>query len=1766
MVKDSFIRFDDEVERLLYLPILKEIYTFESKKSAGPWAGRRDIRNCTWTEAQMITHLDARIPNFNKNNLKKLISKLIVDRHLLKIENPLPSFDYENGNKNFRSRGGPVYISRMAEIVRTTGSLHSFPTPSKDNLKTHLQLIEGTKWEPRLRTGAPRIIKPEAIIIKMKTSFEEKYFLPNGSSLEDALTDLKIVLDTLDLEFGGNLLFSDFQVKSIHAALLNTWSDDPPNDGIIITANTGAGKTLGFVIPAIVDALIENRMNYHNKSSNNAINTLKSNLSQLILYPRNDLAKDQFSTIEEYLKLINDVLINTNRQDHIITIGIDAGGLIQLETPSIPSKKHDISWGACIGKPNVFEASNQKYAGIKIGRPANIMIASIESFRRRMVNHNVVKHLNENLKRVILDEIHLSSGTQGAHHSYMLKRLQQICYEFGKKQKITFIGASATIAKPKEHTAIIWQTHADKIKHIHSEDIVGTKEPSGIMNHLFVRTKKGAPMVGSLVDMTSAIGHQRRNKDFYDRPKRYEKIQKSIGFADSHDVVGNWHQLMLENERTDRKGIIDDPNSNNINLPYSNWFSKPLEIHPGGKKVCESCQKMEKTIDPIIIKYDDINKISINPTQNLANADVFQMLVSESNNSENIEQIEVYGLDTCPHLQSGTCWWFSPRTSETEKRPGPLKTNSYRDVLRVKKHTSKSKEIGNDTEKSANHTFRGQPRKGAYPQGWIDGDNGVCAHDLVIATPTLEVGIDMDNVTEVFTHKAIRNISSYRQKIGRGGREIGTDAVSATLMSYRASDFLHYRSTSRLIDRNILEPVPLANDNQSIQKTEAYMAIFDWFAKKSIEIEHIPKGKPSFNGKEAKNWRVWSNNIKKALKNIEDNRSKIIIYIDFALNKKLGKNYIEEAVKQTEEHLKALLLPYPCDYDDKMTIADWITWINSAGTPNPEPITDELSQKKKELEDESKSIINLINSQNNDEPGFSDQFPYIKKFYKFLSNNQLTDAIELFENIKNENIKIEQMYEERKINGQTRTEIRTIKKLKNKFDNIPEIIEDINDDSYAESGESYELVSEIKRLHPRRDTTYLSGLLIGCRYFQKTAPYVMLGTLFANPYESIINLKRDTMTYHGISEQSTAKDALRYYLPGMWTFRAFDGQSLRVKSGYLDGDPQEWVEHYETLARTSPQIENRGTMNMDDLNLIPHSLRADLDKEHNNPILMKLKEVYLEDERGFNNNLQLVKLDVDSGLVQGYDVPGGGHTKPSRRPNSFSTTWDIAELENKKEIRSYEISEMNEGPSTFKVINHPLMNKIFDSINFGDIKVKRLASCVARTTGHRIRFRYNGKSALYVDDFNTQGIEFTVNSKIIKEMKQDSDEWRKLDYDTMVLRAFRVVMEQSGIEWNKRYALDYYIECLNQLVYKSEYKNSPEDKFPNSFGEFIEIISNMPLNSDIISERANASIGDKQRDEIIEDINEIALFFINNNEKIISNLPNIIFGWMRETYCNTLSLLIQDSAASYAGVPADDISYSFSQKDNIWKIQIYDEDANGNGTMDVINRFFQIPKEVRDASEHFRQGSLPSDDFIQFLERRLVVCPEHIAQTIAIESRVNAMLPQDLIDESKQLINNYKSSSWDKFDIKSVKDAALTNLRRFFEINDEDPFSTLDFHRQSLELCDSGCSACNGEVMLNAYRGHLSEQFTSRSLVDKYIQLGPKIDGYLLKIKDEEELANLAGNQLNPKIELVFNPKDGSTPSAKVLVHFPTPPIGIYWERGKENNNPDWIVRHREAI
>ena len=734
----------------------------------------------------------------------------------------------------------------------------------------------------------------------------------------------------------------------------------------------------------------------------------------------------------------------------------------------------------------------------------------------------------------------------------------------------------------------------------------------------------------------------------------------------------------------------------------------------------------------------------------------------------------------------------------------------------------------------------------------------------------------------------------------------------------------------------------------------------------------------------------------------------------------------------------------------------------------------------------------------------------------------------------------------------------------------------------ASSGQTHhKLIYQIKELKAPLETTYLTGILIACRQFQEDCPYVMVGTLFENPYENRPELLKDG--YGGAvpkrdSSPPTVKEAMRYYLPGMWTFRAFQGQPLRIKSGYLQGgSPPEWVEHYGSDPNTSPLVEKIGEMADSELQSIPISMRANLDEVGLKPMKLALKEIYFEAENGYDNSLQKVRMDED-GLVVDFDISSpAGRAKTSNRPKAFSTTWDIiANVSNLDRVTSHEIRGIERGKSNFPVIRHPLIASLFSEVNWGNFVVRRVATCVSRDNGNRIRFRYNGQPAVYSNDFLTEGIQFTMSSKILEKSNFLTDSWRDLPFDTMALRAFRVILERNaGIEWNQRYAINSFIECVVQLAYITEDSdNCPENKFPKTFGEFIDLVLTTPLPDHIIRERVNFGLGGKQQEGMLEDLFTIRMQVSQNISSIKDSIKDTMNQWIRETFCNTLAILMKDTAAAYSGVTSDNISYSFDvDSDNEWKIYLYDEDANGNGTMSVIKEYFQIPVEVRDANEHFSLGSLPTTDFVSELERRLTICGEHVAQSIAIEEEKqhlqrSPMIPEETKLQAEQLMEDYQENSWKICGASNVREASLHNLRRYFILQEgQEDIYTLDFHRQALELCDSGCPACNGDQMQNAFRGPLGEQFTCRSLVDLLVSLGPEIEGYLLKESDELELATLAGKAIEPELLLEFKPIDGGSGLAKRLVHWwDTPPIGLYWTRKIGNITPDWLVRHREAI
>jgi len=1768
MPDDSFYRVDDLTTRERLLPVLHKLYEYESSIISGSHGGLRRFSQCIWTKENAINYINS---NSNLENVSEKIDELIEDMSSLESRHML----------KFELNGTTHHITRVAEMIRTTGNLHEYANREKltedggMDIPKKYRIIEGTRWEPRLRYSARREYSKEQILDIVKSKFDSNDRLPENMGeipVSLAFEDLERVLDAVikaliakiekeGEEFEGEIRFSKFQVEAITESVRQSWkSQKETKSSIVLTAGTGVGKTLGFAIPVITDALIANRIG-------------GNVCSQLLMYPRNALAKDQYSEIEGYVKRVNQSLISDGERERCIGIAIDADSLIKKPRNKYPATgtQNLLEWN--VGGKNAYESASEIYGGDK---PASIIACSVESFRRRLKIPEVTKGLRRGLRRIVFDEVHLSSGIQGGHHSQLISRCKQLLYEKNpdsliykdRSKSLNFIGVSATIAKPREHVGIISGDDATDVVHIDAgSNQASNNSPLGIMNHVLIHPRKGTPLTGALVDMTSALTHQRRSRDFHLRgdpltgKKKYKSLQKTIGFADSHEVVGNWHSLLLDNESTarDRRRPVNDENKR-VRRPYAHWHERPLRIHDGGSDVCNSCQNMNHHATPINIAKDDIGKFRERTDDSL----------SGNNSSWNItlykdveESINVTGLETCPHLEVGTCWWFSPREENFEDRPDNIGYKSFQEIIRATRYTGKTKPESEDDGvemTSANFAFKQDPARGAYERVRTedDGSPTPVAHDIAIATPTLEVGVDMDNVSEVITHKAIRNISSYRQKIGRGGREPGSDAVAMTMMSMGNNDFQHYRSMNRLVDMQITDPVPIAKNNIAVKKNQAYESVFDYLSKLGHDIELIPtlkQQKPTSD-----DYHLWTGMVSKielAIDSIcnKNNEGEVIsinyscdIYVRCATGIE-NHEWRNEAAITVAKHLKMILQKTL----QGSTVIQWLA-AKKAGETLSEGLPGDNADLWPQIEKAIKDIKIKINCPDDD--------------YK-----NCLDAIELS------------------------VELRDVNSLKTL---VPELLiicerHDINEYSikvlaaYTEGLEEQRMEPEICRQILKLDKGrrwYLSSVMESCPIFQKDTPYSPLSTLFQNPHEKPVEVYR----YRGQPDLITNKEALKYTLPGMWTHRLFRGERYFVKhSGDLNlvGDNKYFSMKLDGNSHC-PELEQLGSISEEEADRIPEILDLPAEKDMK---LYKIVKLHVRKDRGSGNRSNSVQAGSGdySGLMQ--DQGGQGDVIEGRdgdllRPKAHSISWKLSKLSQNKDelddVTTYKIANTvpstNGQPEYYNVTEHPLLNHMFEKIVYDqNMGVRRLALGVKRSNGPVLAPTRNEKNIALVDEIKTNGIRFQIKREFMEKAdKCGSNKNHQFDDRVLMMLGSWILSRKDEFNTNS-WTVNEYLDILVQESFRLSNDESKAETLPKTNAEFIRLVfaSGEGFEEEVFERRAkySAITGDKQLRDIVGDLKQLDRELANSdtfNNEIVDNLDENMSKWYRSTLLNTLGLIIAESVNELAGVQTGSIGYTYNDNNEESWIDIFDDDAEGNGSVELTKTYFHIPIEIRDLAQHFSENynsNLPSNTFVEILERRLQTCQEHILHEISTsKSRIPDRVVSWMEKEAKEIKNRF-GESWDKLAVTNTREAALHNRRRFSINENQDRTELLDLE-MALSLCSTECPSCSGDDFINLLPPHLVNYGTCRAVLDEVLGDLTNIEGYKMQFRDYEELANISGNNVpSNRFINIKGKKPNSLGVLKHFVHYPCPPVAYSWRRGMEiPEEIDFLVRHMEIL
>ena len=111
--------------------------------------------------------------------------------------------------------------------------------------------------------------------------------------------------------------------------------------------------------------------------------------------------------------------------------------------------------------------------------------------------------------------------------------------------------------------------------------------------------------------------------------------------------------------------------------------------------------------------------------------------------------------------------------------------------------------------------------------------------------------------------------------------------------------------------------------------------------------------------------------------------------------------------------------------------------------------------------------------------------------------------------------------------------------------------------------------------------------------------------------------------------------------------------------------------------------------------------------------------------------------------------------------------------------------------------------------------------------------------------------------------------------------------------------------------------------------------------------------------------------------------------WYQEVFLNTLGLALSESVAQFAGVPSDAVSYTFNSGNSETEctIDVFDDDAEGNGSTELANKFFHMPVEVRELAQHFGDTNLPTSSLVDVIEDRLRMCEEHILHSISLSGK-----------------------------------------------------------------------------------------------------------------------------------------------------------------------------------
>ncbi len=1647
-----------------WISLLKRVYEFESTRVAAPGSFRRDIRDVLWTREELQNNLN--LEDTEKDDLRSLLDFLFKSRQLMRI----PPGD------GFAER----FVTRVAEIVRVLGHTYEYWHRGRPGVNVVRWLVEEKKVPARTIPAPEFIAKLDSVISEHVGEGDETFNL--RKAVEIAVKSVAMFYS----EDWQKTRFSPFQLVATEEMLLSQYKDGYTPDAQILTAGVGSGKTIGFSVATLVSAVEA------------ILGGEESRRCHLLVYPRKALARNQFGVLSDYAR----------------NLGV-RGLRIHFE--------HASHYLGALKYRSVKEGIRETYG--TPGPGPDIIITTFETLKRRLQHPLFARKIARYLCRVVLDEVHLAEGLSGAHIAMLMSRLSALV----PGGRVRWTASSATVASPDEHAARLFGIDGRRVRVIAPTE--SELEVVGLVHHVFLRPSGRISNLGVLVNATSMLVHGRRD-DVGLRTKDDRKRPKAIGFADNLDLLGRWNADLRENERTEETEQRRHPTASDFTrwderqreIPYALRFHKPLQkrieseggvperlepvlVEHRGRDLCTKCMKGERV---------SLGKVDASVLRRLSTvvyrnphgpADKPVKLFHLDNDVFREQEAEVGTLDLCPYLRAGACLWF-PRGGDdvAEPIPGAAGKYEWRTVVRSAVHSSK-KDLGSELgEDLADVVFNE-----LVPRVYDVQSERKVPIDIALASPSLEVGVDLPMVTESIMMNAIRNVATYRQKVGRIGREDRLDVVNVTLVSDSPVDLHYYRQPRKLVSLGRLDPIPLKDRNEAIVRSAMYMATWDWLAVNSDLPEVIPTGLAADGTSE------FTVALKKCQASLDRSRAELSDHLALISRGMYHPDSAEIAgsISQAQEEISVLLRDASDTFEagsvsGPITAADVIVYrLLGAGGRRLALRAPRLELERfHEIAEECASRCSRLSSSGIPSGVLNELFMMGRT--GAWREDLLEAAASSLEGLARAGLQEYVLYDLDELHRRV----------------IPGLISRLA--SLRSAGHD-PVVFEVDRGYRRLlqenawKGHYLSTLMQSLSVFEsvrKARWFSRPENLFSSPDEPRTRVQGAP---EGQDEVSLG-EALFGFLPGLWSYR-FPYGCYKVKVGALEAEPGgrlvasmdnmiEAGSKFELVARSLPA---------------PPGLPGSIDVYAPTQVsLQRVRYKYLPIDWGRG-----VMLDRDEALTrESLDETGARSRRLVKVPKSFLNKWvyveasegqplgplapDTGEIHLDGQSGPLSAAEMAEN------VRHPLFRSMLARVDWHiSLKVTEYVYSVSRSYsragGEEVELAYKdpfGHIAIGTR-YQTEGLSISLNPETfrasVSEIKQSMD-GGVANWMPSLLKAFKAFLARLCID-SEYPANPFILDDLAALVINE--LGVERDRI--AFGDFLDAYESLGRDLLKLREAARTMYASRLRRSVADpesfapgeappedaEVNER----VSRLVRAVENLrppgqgpdpAGFLESWIRGTLLNTFGIVALTALQQFSGANDSDVGYIVDP--DAWeggkpRVYLYDRAYFGNGSSAVAARYLHIPNILRHG-DTVRSRFLPSDDYLSTLEEKLLQCPQFHTDISALTmftrggagpGGITAL--RDVEDQAREVLHVARDV-WTKLGLTNPSDApriALANgsadsIAARLRLDPD------DFMRATT-ICWNGCPECTDRPDMIA-GGRVGRYYVDKALLDAWFAHG----------------------------------------------------------------------------